>query len=76
MNWISVEESLPDYQNKGDGISVEVHVKTEHGLYGKCRFAYTGAPGEPMSGLFWMPIRDAYGTVGLKNDITHWMYVA
>lgn len=74
--WVSIKKELPDYRKyeMPNCAGVTVDIKTEHGLIGECLFGYSGAPGEPMSGDFWMPIRNAKGDVHFDNPITHWKY--
>lgn len=73
MEWISVKKELPKLMN--DESFVEVKVRTKHNGIGKMTFGYSGAPGEPMSGSFWHPIREFVGEVHLENEIVDWQYI-
>lgn len=68
--WIKVEDRLPNLTD--EYYFVEVKVKTDHDGEGRCLFGYSGAMGEPMTGSFWMPIRDFKGDVYASNNIIAW----
>jgi len=73
MEWISVQNELPKITDEKSMVKVEV--RTVHNGIGKMVFGYSGAPGEPMTGSFWHPIRDFKGDVHLENKIIDWRYI-
>ena len=68
--FISVKNKLPKISNDKPFVTVEV--RTVHGGIGECAFGYSGAMGEPMTGSFWMPIRNFRGEVHYENEIIDW----
>ena len=64
-----VKEALPNFEERGDGNMVEVHVELENGQRGKAFFGCSGAPGEPLGGQFWTVQKE------LASKVMHWSYL-
>lgn len=72
MDWTSIKNELPKISNEKPFVAVVV--RTKYNGVGEMKFGYSGAPGEPMRGSFWYPIRDFSGDVHLDNEIVDWKY--